>query len=166
VSEVGDRPKRAGVLKALWASGVAVLSVSAAARADEFLALPGLWMTSYVVRGKPDSPPRAPKVVWHCVAEETDPWVSFAQLHDLPGMTCTRQSLQRTRTSLKWQTQCLGPGAAASADVVNSEGSIVFDSPQHYTGWMRFSGALMGYPLESISDIEGRRHAACTSPED
>ena len=155
---------RAGVLKALWASGVAVLSVSAVVRADEFLALPGLWMTSYVVRGKPGQ--RTPRVLWHCVDEETDPWVSFAQLHDLPGMTCTRPSLQRTSTSLKWQIQCLGPGATASADVVNSEGAVLFDSPQHYTGWVKFSGALMGYPLESVSDIEGTRHAACTSPED
>jgi hypothetical protein len=156
---------RAGVLKALWLSGVAALLASAVARADEFLALPGLWMTSYVVRGKPDGT-STPRVLWHCVDEETDPWVSFAQLHDLPGMTCTRSSLQRTSTSLKWQTRCLGPGASASADVINSEGAVLFDSPQHYTGWVKFSGSLMGYPLESVSDIEGTRRAACTSPED
>ena len=123
-------------------------------------------MTSYVVRGKPDGT-RTPRVLWHCVDEETDPWVSFASIarpagYDLhPIVPATNEHLaQMARPSVS------GPGASASADVVNSEGAIVFDSPQHYTGWVKFSGVLMGYPLESVSDIEGTRRAACTSPED
>jgi hypothetical protein len=104
--------------------------------------------------------------VWHCVVEQADPWASFAQLQDLPGMTCSRGSLQRNSTSLKWKTQCRGPGPDAVADVIEASGAIVFDSPQHYTGWVKFSGTLMGYPLQSGSKVEGSRKAACTSPAD
>jgi len=38
----------------------------------------------------------------------------------------------------------------------------VFDSPQHYTGWVKFSGVLMGYPVssgfEGRWDTQGRVH--------
>jgi hypothetical protein len=130
-----------------------------AATADEFLAMPGLWQTTYESDG-------ATRVVWHCVDEAADPWVSFAQLQDLPGMTCKASSQERNSTSLKWQTQCHGPGPEAVADVIDVSGAIIFDSPQHYRGWVRFSGTLMGYPLHSSSRVEGTRKAACTSPSD
>jgi hypothetical protein len=136
------------------------------ARADEFLALPGLWQTTYEVEGAGPSTGEAPKVFWHCVDEEADPWAAYAQLQDLPGMTCSRGSLQRSSTSLKWKTQCRGPGPGTAADVVEMSGAIVFDSSQHYTGWVRFSGTLLGYPLRSGAKIEGTRKAACTSPSD
>jgi hypothetical protein len=144
---------------------LASVLVPAAAQADEFLALPGLWKTTYEIEGaSPEA--REPRVVWHCVFEEADPWVSFAQLQDLPGMTCSRSSLQRNSTSLKWKVQCRGPGADAAADVIEATGVIVFDSPQHYTGRVKFSGTVMGYPLQSGSKLEGTRKAACTSPSD
>jgi hypothetical protein len=144
---------------------LAGMLVCAAARADEFLALPGLWKTTYELQGVgPEA--GEPRVVWHCVDEEADPWAAFAQLQDLPGMTCSRSPLQRNSTSLKWKTQCRGPGPDAVADVIEASGAIVFDSPQHYTGWVKFSGTLMGYPLQSASKIEGLRKAACTSPSD
>ena len=147
------------------ASLLAGMLICAAAQADEFLAMPGLWKTTYELEGV-SAEPHEPKVVWHCVDEQADPWVSFAQLQDLPGMTCSRSSLQRNSTSLKWKTQCHGPGPDAGADVIEAAGAVVFDSPQHYTGWVKFSGRLMGYPVRSGSKIEGQRKAACTSPSD
>ena len=147
------------------ASLLAGMLVCAAAQADEFLAMPGLWKTTYELEGAGPEP-HEPKVVWHCVDEEADPWVAFAQLQDLPGMTCSRSSLQRNSTSLKWKNQCRGPGPDTVADVIEVSGAIVFDSPQHYTGWVRFSGKLMGYPLSSGSKVDGIRKAACTSPSD
>jgi hypothetical protein len=54
----------------------------------------------------------------------------------------------------------------AVADAIDVSGAIIFDSPQHYRGWVRFSGTLMGYPLHSSSRVEGTRKAACTSPSD
>jgi hypothetical protein len=144
-----------------------------AATADEFLAMPGLWQTTYEsdgattsANGDTNASGGATRVVWHCVDEAADPWVSFAQLQDLPGMTCKASSQERTSTSLKWQTQCHGPGPEAVADVIDVSGAIIFDSPQHYRGWVRFSGTLMGYPLHSSSRVEGTRKAACTSPSD
>jgi hypothetical protein len=138
----------------------------AAAQADEFLAMPGLWKTTYELEGASPETREQPRVVWHCVDEQADPWASFAQLEDLPGMTCSRSSLQRNRTSLKWIMQCRGPGPDTVADVIEASGAIVFDSPQHYTGWVKFSGTLLGYPLQSGSKVEGSRKAACTSPSD
>jgi hypothetical protein len=144
---------------AAFAGAAALLLVCAAASADEFLALPGLWKTTFEVRGAPTDS-HEPKVLWHCVYEDADPWSSFAQLQDLPGLACTRPSLERTSTSLKWRTECRG------ATLIVSEGAVVFDSPQHYKGWVRFSGTVMDYPIQSVTDIEGERAAACTSPAD
>jgi hypothetical protein len=126
--------------------------------------LPGLWQTTYEIQGAAAADD--PKVVWHCVQEAADPWASFAQLRELPGMSCTRPSLEYKSTSLKWKTECRGPGPADNADVIRSQGAIVFDSPQHYAGWVKLSGTLMGYPLQSSSKVEGSRRAACTSPSD
>ncbi|MDB6159657.1 MAG: hypothetical protein JWO04_3363 [Gammaproteobacteria bacterium] len=140
--------------------------IPAAAQADEFLAMPGLWKTTYEIEGASPETREQPRVVWHCVDEQADPWASFAQLQDLPGMTCSRSSFQRNSTSLKWKMQCRGPGPDTVADVIDASGAIVFDSPQHYRGWVKFSGTLLGYPLQSGSKVEGSRKAACTSPSD
>jgi hypothetical protein len=154
----------------LLTGALAAVLIPAAARADEFLAMPGLWRTTYEVDGTADifDQPRAdaPRVVWHCVDEAADPWLAFAQLQDLPGMTCRKASQERNSTSLKWQAQCRGPGPDTAADVVEVSGSIVFDSPQHYRGSVRISGTLMGYPVQTRSKVEGTRKAACTSPAD
>jgi hypothetical protein len=147
---------------ALLIFALAAVLIPAAARADEFLAMPGLWQTTYEVEGTAAKT----HVVWHCVDEAADPWVAFAQLQDLPGMTCTKSSLERNSTSLKWQSRCRGPGADAAADVIEVSGAISFDSAQHYRGWVRFTGTLMGYPLQSSAKVEGTRKAACTSPSD
>ena len=72
--------------------------------------MPGLWQTTYEVEGAAGKT----NVVWHCVDEAADPWVAFAQLQDLPGMTCTKVSLERNSTSLKWQSRCQGPGPDAA----------------------------------------------------
>jgi hypothetical protein len=150
----------------LLTSAGAVLLWPAAARGDEFLAMPGLWQTVYEVDGTTAAVPGTPAVVWHCVDEAADPWISFAQLRDLPGMICKVHSQERTNTSLQWQTRCHGPGPETIAATIDVTGAIIFDSPEHYRGWVRFSGTLMGYPLRSGAKIEGTRRAACTSPAD
>ena len=153
------------------AGALAAALLPAAARADEFLAMPGLWRTTYEVDGAADifDQPRAadePRVVWHCVDEAADPWVAFAQLRDLPGMTCKKALQERNSTSLKWQVRCRGPGPDTAADVIEVSGSVAFDSPQHYRGWVKISGTLMGNPVQTRSKVEGTRKAACTSPAD
>ena len=145
---------------------LAAALIPAAARADEFLAMPGLWRTTYEVDGAAEKSADEPRVAWHCVDEAADPWVAFAQLQDPAGMTCRKASQERNSTSLKWQLQCRGPGPDTAADVIEVSGSIVFDSPQHYRGWVRISGTLLGYPVQTRSTVEGTRKAACTSPAD
>jgi hypothetical protein len=146
-------------------AGLLAGTLAPIALADEFLALPGLWQTTYELEdARAEGGPA--KVFWHCVDEEADPWAAFAQLQDVPGMSCSRTSLQRNSTSLKWKAQCRGPGPEGVANVVEMSGAIVFDSAQHYTGWVKFNGILMGYPLRSGAKIEGARKAACTSPSD
>jgi hypothetical protein len=139
-----------------------VLLVPVIGAADDFMAMPGLWKTSYETAQDASSGANTaePQILWHCVDEEADPWTEFARLLDTPGMSCARPTLERTSTSLKWKIECKG------AATVTGEGSIVFDSPQHYTGSVRFSGTLLGYPLRSVTRIEGQRFAACTSPKD
>jgi hypothetical protein len=132
-----------------------VLLVPVICTADDFMALPGLWKTTYRQAGQDE-----PKILWHCVAEDTDPWVAFAQLEDGQGMSCTLSKQERTSTSLEWRIECKGAAA------VTGEGRIVFDSTQHYTGSVKFTGTLWGYPLQSVTQIEGKRYAVCTSPRD
>ena len=57
-------------------SALAAALIAAAARADEFLAMPGLWQTTYEVEGAAGKT----NVVWHCVDEAADPWVAWVFL--------------------------------------------------------------------------------------
>jgi hypothetical protein len=153
---------------ALWIRIIPGLMLAPLARADEFLALPGLWQSLYEPQGGGDSTGASgeTRVVWHCVVDGADPWAAFAQLRDLPGMTCARNALERTSTTLNWRMECHGPGPPNGADRVESVGSIVFDSAQHYTGRVTLSGTLLGYPWRSTARLEGWRRAACTGPAD
>jgi|ERR1700722_5693359 hypothetical protein len=129
---------------------------------NDFMAMPGLWKTSYRGRlagkplvGKPKAQP-----FWHCVDEEADPWIAFAQLQPPDHESCTRTSYTRTATSLKWRVDCSGPFTATN------EGSINFDTATHYAGSIRIVGTFMGYPTDDTIVVEGERIAACTSPSD
>jgi hypothetical protein len=146
----------------LTAASLAGVALSPVLRADEFLAMPGLWRTTYELGGNAGEI----KVTWHCVDEAADPWLSFAQLEDLPGMVCRRDDPHRNSTSLEWKMECHGTGPESEADNVTASGAVIFDSPQHYRGWVKLSGTLLGYPMESGAKIEGYRKAACTSPAD
>ena len=138
----------------LWSCLIAV------AHADSFGAMPGLWGTTYQVQQDAAPAPAAAPPRWHCVDEEADPWLEFAQLRVPKGYSCKRVSFDRTVSSLKWRLECSGP-----ASFVN-EGSLVFDSPKHYSGEVRLSGSLMDYPIQTRIRLEGSRKAACTSPSD
>jgi hypothetical protein len=129
----------------------ALLAIAAAARADEFGAMPGLWKTTYSLAASGTPPP--PR--WHCVDEEVDPWSAYAQLPAVRPL-CKSARYERTLSSLKWKVAC---GAAPS------EGELVFDSPRHYSGSITSGGAKGGAPRSTVH-VEGERRAACTSPSD
>jgi hypothetical protein len=123
---------------------------------DEFKALPGLWKTTY----SPYAPHANPTVDWHCVFEGSDPWTNFAYSPTRLDRSCKSEYSNRTSTSLKWRLACKSPSA------ITSEGSITFSSADHYTGVVELRGTLMGYPIDQTIAVEGKRLAACTSPQD
>ena len=136
------------------ATGLLVL-LCGAAGADPFGAMPGLWKNTYQVEGAGEQPPR-----WHCVVEDANPWEAYAQIRQPKGYACKRTAFERTLTALSWRWECSGP------EPFVSEGSLVFDSPKHYSGTVTLSGSLLDYPLHSRMKVEGTRLAACTSPSD
>lgn len=48
---------------------------------------------------------------------------------------------------------------------IGGDGSILFDSPQHYTGTIKMAGDMMGHPVNNVVHLEGRRIGACTGKE-
>jgi len=146
--------KAAGLL--IFIVGLAVPSSMHAD--DEFKALPGLWKTTFVSDNS--APHRSPVVSWHCVYEGSDPWVNFAYPVTPLDPTCKKTYAYRTSTSLKWRLDCAG------SSTITDEGSIVFSAADHYTGKVQLHGTLMGYPLDQTIMVEGKRYAACTSPQD
>jgi|ERR1700677_1287563 hypothetical protein len=146
------------VKRALWiAIAIVALTTINDARAEELAALPGLWKTTVRTGTSTLAPPQ---VSWHCVSEAADPWISYARLPVLPHETCERKDFVRTSTSLKWRLDCTG-----EFEVIN-EGSIIFDTAQHYTGTVKLVGTLMGFPIDDTLRLEGEHRAACTSPAD
>ena len=137
---------------------LALLLLCGAAGADQFGAMPGLWKSTYQVEG--GSGDKAPEPRWHCVVEDADPWEAYAQLRQPQGYSCKRIAFERSVSSLKWRWECGGP------QPFSSEGSIVFDTPKHYSGSVTLSGSLLDYPLHTRLKVEGSRLAACTSPSD
>jgi len=142
----------------LIAAATIILLVAATGNAEDFTALPGLWKTTYQLKGA--GPTEASQIKWHCVDEDDDPWISFAHLQVLPQESCKRVGFSHTSSSLKWRLDCTG------AYALTNDGSIVFDSPQHYSGTVKLTGALMGYPIDETIRVEGQHRAACTSAAD
>jgi len=124
---------------------------------DEFKALPGLWKTTLAGL----SPQKqSPLVNWHCVDEGSDPWTNFAYLGAPFDGACKRIYSERTSTSLKWRLDCVG------FSTTSETGWISFATADHYTGKVDLHGTFMGYPVAQTISIEGKRYAACTSPQD
>ena len=124
-------------------------------RADEFLAMPGLWQTTLKVKAG------AATTQWHCVDEEVDPWRSFVPLPEgLSPKLCERTDSQRTATTLQWQMACKGPAP------FTSEGQLNFDSALHYTGHVVETRQVDGKAQKQSIAVEGQRRAACTTPAD
>jgi hypothetical protein len=128
------------------------------APAEEFKALPGLWKTTMRAQGKNKATPS--HVEWQCVVEEENPFVAFARLPAVAHETCQRKSFVRRSTSLQWRLDCTGDF------LLTNEGSLNFYSAKHYTGTVKLTGTVMGYPIDEVLSVEGSRLAACTSPSD
>jgi hypothetical protein len=91
------------------------------------------------------------------VYEKADPWASFADFPASLGKSCKRTFSYRTSTELKWRDDCNGS---------SEEGSVVFSAADHYTGEVVLRGSRNGHAINKTIVVEGRRYAACTSPQD
>jgi hypothetical protein len=144
--------------KIALAALIIMLAIAVNAIADEFGATPGLWKTT--LRRQHADRTEIPLIQWHCVAEESSPWIAFAQLDVPPQTPCKRTAFIRGETTLRWRLECSGQFA------ITNQGSITFDNPLHYTGIVTLSGTIMGYPVNDVISVEGDHEAACTSPAD
>jgi Protein of unknown function (DUF3617) len=139
----------------------AILSAPAHASEHQSLkATPGLWKITYRTNVSGQSDPTL--VRWRCISEEQmdNPAAAFAEPRFLHA-ACKRTAYSETSKSIKWRYTCTSETA-----ILNSQGSITFDKPQHYTGEVKLDGVVMGYPMQNIVTLEGAHRAACTSPED
>ena len=125
---------------------------------DEFKAMPGLWKTTLQAQSKSKAVPT--HVQWQCVIEDENPFIAYARIPLVAHETCQRKNFVRKRTSLQWQLDCTGDF------VLTNAGSLNFDSAKHYTGTVKMTGTVMGYPIDETLSVEGSRIAACTSPSD
>lgn len=144
--------------RGLVAAGLIAGFSAVPAQADDFLAMPGLWVTTLLSQANAGHPEK--RTDWHCVDDEIDPWTSFIPASDHPDMQCMRTTSQRTSTSLRWHLECSGHSTTAS------DGELHFDSAQHYAGSIIETRQVDGRPQQRRIDVEGRRRAACTTPED
>jgi uncharacterized protein DUF3617 len=126
--------------------------------AEEFKAMPGLWKTTLHAQGQNKS--TRSYVQWQCVIEDENPFIAFARLPIVAHDTCERKSFVRRSTSLQWQLDCTGDFT------LTNEGSLNFETAKHYTGTVKLTGMVMGYPIDEVLSVEGSRVAACTSPSD
>jgi hypothetical protein len=117
----------------------------------DFQAMPGLWKTavSNINNGRFGQP----SIQWHCVNEDADPWLVFANF-SVPDAQCQRSDEHRSSTALTWTLSCSGHSPASG------RGRVDFDSAEHYT-----AGIVMK-DRGQVVRIEGKRYAACTSPAD
>jgi hypothetical protein len=125
---------------------------------NDFKGLPGLWKTTSQIEG--GGPSVQTQIKWHCVDEDDDPWIAFVHLQVSPQASCKRVGFSKTSDSLKWRLECSG------AFAIINEGSLIFNTPLHYSGKVKLTGTMMGYPIEQTIDITGEHRAACTSPSD
>jgi hypothetical protein len=131
---------------------LAVTAPRAHADPGDFGAMPGLW--KIVTRIFEGGHWTKPTVQWHCVDEGADPWASFSHI-DLPGAAgCQAADQHRKSTTLDWTLRC--PGKAAVA----ARGHVGFDSAEHYTAQLTRPNGT------DAARVEGKRYAACTSPQD
>ena len=130
----------------LIAAATFLLSVLTPARADA----PGvLWQSTsqMVMEGMPFSPP--PNTVKFCAAAD-----SSNPPPPPPGQTCTMSNVQRTDTKVTWDTQCTGEME------MTGHGEITYDSPDSYTGEIKF----MAEGMTMTTKLSGKKIGECDKP--
>jgi hypothetical protein len=130
----------------LAAASTLMLLTLTPARADA----PGvLWQTTsqMVMEGMPFSPP--PNTVKICAARD-----AREPPPPPPGQTCTMSNVQRSDNTVSWDTQCTGEME------MTGHGEITYDSPDSYTGEIKFSAEGMTITTK----LTGKKIGECDKP--
>lgn len=131
----------------LLATSAAVIAILTPAHADD---PPGvLWQTTsqMVMEGMPFSPP--PNTVKFCAAKDAS-----QPPPPPPGQTCTVSNTQRSGNKVTWDTQCTGEME------MTGHGEITYDSPDSYTGEIKFSAEGM----TMTTKLTGKKIGECDKP--
>jgi hypothetical protein len=108
-----------------------------------------LWQSTsqMVMEGMPFSPP--PNTVKFCAAANSN-----QPPPPPPGQTCTISNLQRSGNKVTWDTQCTGRTA------MTGRGEITYDSPDSYTGEIKFTAEGM----TMTTRLSGKKIGECDNP--
>jgi uncharacterized protein DUF3617 len=139
--------------------GAAALTTAPSTLAGTPKAEPGAWKITVTVtrNGRSD----APRTDTICLTKDQVQSLStkLSEPRGSPGEKCLRTSFNETDSTLDWKYQCTGEFS------MDTDGSIKFDSPTHYTGTMKITGTIMGHSIDSSSAMEGTRIGDCTGKE-
>ncbi len=140
---------------ALAATLIVGLALVANAQVGGLRAEPGLWQMT--LRGERNGQTLPVQSHRHCVSprELADPLSAFAP--PPPRQSCRRTRLRTSEIGIYWGFECLGQSA------IVTDGSITFDSPEHYTGMIGTRGLVKGQQLLETVSIEGQRVGACAA---
>lgn len=148
------------IRKSMFALAMVVAAVTTSSAVD-LIAQPGMWRAT--VQLERNGQMMAPESHDHCATakEMHDDWsnISKSPMRNSPEETCKRTKFAQTSNSIQWSVECTGRMKMAG------DGSILFDSPQHYTGTIKMAGDMMGHPVNNVVHLEGRRIGACTGKE-
>lgn len=95
-----------------------------------------------------------------CIKPEDIPADNWVFLLDAAASdaTCKRTDFHASSNSIEWKFACSGQ------EPRTREGSIKFDTPEHYTGTVFTKGNVMGnLPLGGVLHIDGKWVGPCTS---
>lgn len=108
-----------------------------------------LWQTTsqMIMEGMPFSPP--PNTLKICAAKD-----SREPPPPPPGQTCTMSNVQRSGDKVSWDTQCTGEME------MTGHGEITYDSPDSYTGEIKFTAEGM----TMTTKLTGKKIGECDKP--
>jgi Protein of unknown function (DUF3617) len=134
---------------------LAALAIVPSARADGLNAKPGLWKTT--IEAESNGTKQPPRSGERCIKPEDIQQANRGFLLDpaAPNNPCKRTDFHSSATSIDWKYECTGQVT------MTSQGSIKFDTPQHYTGTVSMKGTVMGNAINNVMHMDGKWVGAC-----
>lgn len=147
--------RRLGVSTEKIAAVAIILAFPTFTQAGALKAKPGQWKVT--VSTNQGGHAGVPQTRIDCVTQ--DQIDSLAKSLSKPaGSTapnCKQTDFRESADSVTWKYECTGQYT------VTNEGSLKFDSPNHYAGTAKVTGNVMGHPINSVTSMEGTRVGDC-----